>query len=204
MIKLIKAKHSDSNFFLLLRNDRGNRKNSINQRLINPESHKIWFKKTLKSKKHLLFKILFNNKISCGYLRLERIKKKVFVSICVEAKFRKKNIASESLLESEAYLKNEKNIYSKVRTNNIGSKKLFTKIGYSIVKKNGKILTMKKKLDGLRVIDKIESIRGKNNYNWMNLLRLAYKRSPRETSIIMSKIYKDDLKISKLVKKLTK
>ena len=38
----------------------------------------------------------------------------------------------------------------------------------------------------------------------MNLLRLAYKKSPRESAIIMSKIYKDDAKISKLVKKLIK
>jgi len=63
---------------------------------------------------------------------------------------------------------------------------------------------MKKKLDGQKIINKIESIRGKNNYNWMNILRLAYKKSPRETSLIMSKIYKDDMKISKLVKKLIK
>ena len=36
----------------------------------------------------------------------------------------------------------------------------------------------------------------------MNLLRLAYKKSPNESALIMSKIYKDDEKISKLVKKL--
>ena len=63
---------------------------------------------------------------------------------------------------------------------------------------------MNKKLNGLKIIDQIEKVRGKNNYNWMNLLRLAYKKSPKETSKIMSKIYKDDLRISKLVKKLVK
>jgi len=63
---------------------------------------------------------------------------------------------------------------------------------------------MKKKINGLKVIDQIEAIRGKNNYNWMNLLRLAYKESPEKTTIIMSKIYRDDMKISKLVKKLIK
>jgi hypothetical protein len=61
---------------------------------------------------------------------------------------------------------------------------------------------MKKKLNGLKVIKQIEKIRGKNNFSWMNLLRLAYKNSPRETSKIMAKIYRDDQKISKLVKKL--
>jgi len=63
---------------------------------------------------------------------------------------------------------------------------------------------MKKNINGLKIIDQIEKVRGKNNYNWMNLLRLAYKNSPKETSKIMSKIYKDDLRISKLVKKLVK
>ena len=61
---------------------------------------------------------------------------------------------------------------------------------------------MKKKQNKIKIIDQIESIRGKNNINWMNLLRLAYKKSPKESAFIMSKIYKDDAKISKLVKKL--
>ena len=55
----------------------------------------------------------------------------------------------------------------------------------------------------LSVIKKIENIRKKNNVNWMNLLRLAFKKSPKETALIMSKIYKDDAKISALVKQLT-
>ena len=54
----------------------------------------------------------------------------------------------------------------------------------------------------LKIIDKIENIRKKNNKNWMNLLRLAFKNSPLEAAKIMSLIYKDDQKISKLVKKL--
>ena len=38
----------------------------------------------------------------------------------------------------------------------------------------------------------------------MDLLRLAYKKSPIESAKIMSRIYKDDSEISKLVKKLVK
>jgi hypothetical protein len=55
----------------------------------------------------------------------------------------------------------------------------------------------------LRIINKIESIRKKNNVNWMNILRLAFKKSPKEAAKIMSLIYKDDASISKLVKKLS-
>lgn len=55
-----------------------------------------------------------------------------------------------------------------------------------------------------KIIDNIEKIRGKNNANWMNILRVAFKHSPKEAANIMSKIYSDDRRIDKLVKKLTK
>jgi hypothetical protein len=62
---------------------------------------------------------------------------------------------------------------------------------------------MKKKKNYLAIIKKIENIRKKNNSNWMNLLRLAFNMSPNKAALIMSKIYLDDARISKLVKKLT-
>ena len=55
----------------------------------------------------------------------------------------------------------------------------------------------------LRIIKQIENIRKKNNVNWMNILRLAFKKSPKSAAKIMSKIYIDDNKISQLVKKLS-
>jgi hypothetical protein len=61
-----------------------------------------------------------------------------------------------------------------------------------------------KKVNSYLIIKKIEKIRKHNNYNWMNILRIAFKHAPKETSIIMSNIYKDDSKIGKLVKRLTK
>jgi hypothetical protein len=56
----------------------------------------------------------------------------------------------------------------------------------------------------LKIINQIEKIRGKNNTNWMNILRLAFKYDPKNAAKIMSKIYSDDMKIGKLAKKLTK
>jgi hypothetical protein len=56
----------------------------------------------------------------------------------------------------------------------------------------------------LKIINKIEKIRKKNNVNWMNILRLAFKKSPEEAAKIMSEIYKDDDSITKLVKKLSR
>ena len=55
-----------------------------------------------------------------------------------------------------------------------------------------------------KIINQIEKIRGKNNVNWMNILRLAFKYDPKGSAKIMSRIYSDDSKIGKLAKKLTK
>ena len=55
-----------------------------------------------------------------------------------------------------------------------------------------------------KIINEIEKIRSKNNKNWMNIMRLAFKNSPKGTAKIMAEIYKEDNRISKLAKKLTK
>ena len=61
---------------------------------------------------------------------------------------------------------------------------------------------MKSIIKYLKIIDQIEKVRTKNNVNWMNILRIAFKYNPKATARVMSKIYSDDKKISTLVKKL--
>ena len=56
----------------------------------------------------------------------------------------------------------------------------------------------------LKVIDQIENTRKKNNFNWMNILRIALKNSPEETLKVMGKINNADSKILKLNKKFRK
>ena len=56
----------------------------------------------------------------------------------------------------------------------------------------------------LKIIDQIEKIRSKNNVNWMNILRLAFKLDANQAKKIMQKINYDDKKISQLLNKLTK
>lgn len=55
----------------------------------------------------------------------------------------------------------------------------------------------------LEIINQIEKVRSKNNINWMNILRLAFKHSPSEARKIVSKINEDDGEISLLLKKLS-
>jgi hypothetical protein len=55
-----------------------------------------------------------------------------------------------------------------------------------------------------KIIDKIQNTRSKNNKNWMDLMRLSFKENPKETIKIVKGIFKEDTKISKLIKHLTK
>ena len=69
-------------------------------------------------------------------------------------------------------------------------------------KKRINLINKNKSQKYLKIISKIESIRKNNNVNWMNILRIAFKHDAKITAKVMSKIYQDDQKISKLVKKL--
>ena len=54
----------------------------------------------------------------------------------------------------------------------------------------------------LKIIDKIEKVRTKNNSNWIDILRLALKSSPNKAIKIMMQINEKDKKISSLLAKL--
>ena len=56
----------------------------------------------------------------------------------------------------------------------------------------------------LAIIKQIEKVRAKNNKNWMDLYRLAFSSSPKESVKIIKKILRKDLTISSLAKKLIK
>ena len=63
----------------------------------------------------------------------------------------------------------------------------------------------KKKIEkSLKIIDKIQKIRSKNNRNWMDLLRLAIKLDHKKTSNILKDIVKDDKNIYKLADQISK
>ena len=55
-----------------------------------------------------------------------------------------------------------------------------------------------------KIINQIQKIRSKNNVNWMNILKLAFKLDSKNASKIMKKINYDDKKIANLLSKLSK
>ena len=62
---------------------------------------------------------------------------------------------------------------------------------------------MKKKQNHLSVISKIENVRKKNNKNWMDILRIAFRYAPNEAAKVLAEIYKEDKKLNSLAKQLT-
>ena len=54
----------------------------------------------------------------------------------------------------------------------------------------------------LKVIDEIEKVRTRNNVNWMDILRIAFKYAPEEAKKVMKKINDSDDEIADLLKKL--
>ena len=56
----------------------------------------------------------------------------------------------------------------------------------------------------LKLVDQIQSIRSKNNKNWMDLLKLALRIDFDSTSKILKEICKDDKRISKIAQQIYK
>jgi hypothetical protein len=54
------------------------------------------------------------------------------------------------------------------------------------------------------IINKVQKIRARNNKNWMDLLKLAFKYAPKDATKIMKRINISDTQISKEIKKLQK
>lgn len=78
---------------------------------------------------------------------------------------------------------------------------IINKLQNTIKKKN---MSEKDKIDHyLHIIDEIEKIRTKNNVNWMDVLRLAFKNAPEEAKKLMKRINAEDNRISELFKKLS-
>ena len=63
---------------------------------------------------------------------------------------------------------------------------------------------VKRKIDYNKIFDNIEKIRSRNNKNWIDILRLAFKHSPNEARKIFKQIVKKDEKLIKLAKDLHK
>ena len=218
-LKIRKINWSDSGDILNWRNDTYSRRNSFSKKIISQEAHNEWYGNIIDKNKHISF-IAKVNKVNVGFVTYKyKSKNKLYASINLNPKYRGKNIGSRFLiLSSQKIILNgfDGIFYAKIKQNNLASIKSFLKASYVKYRRykdyilftynvqNKGIDKMKKKESFNEIIDQIENIRSKNNTNWMDLLRIAFKYSPKEAARVMSNIYKQDQKISLLAKKLNK
>lgn len=200
-IKLVKSNLLDSKFLFKLRNSFEIRKASKNKKKISFKEHTKWFFQFKKNKNNKIYIIILNSE-KIGYIRTTKSSKDHLVSIAIKKKFTKIGIGKKSLLNFEKKTK-IKGLTAHVLKKNIKSLYFFFSCNYYIESETKNIFIMKKNKNKFtKIINDIENIRKKNNTNWMDILRVAFKFSPNETARIMSKIYKEDSKISKLSRKL--
>ena len=199
-----KTVKEDSKLFYQLRNDKLNRRFFFNSKKIEFDEHKKWFENNYS--KNYYFTCFYNKK-KIGYIRGDNLNETISISIAIDKKFRKKNIATKCFELFEKKIKVNVILFARVLNKNTDSNKFFERNKFSLLKKDRKILTYykihhKDYEKYLSAISKIENIRKGNNINWMNILRVAFTNSPVEASKIFKKIYSDDKTISYLSKKL--
>ncbi len=118
-----------------LSNDETVRKNSFNQDKISWEDHQAWFKNKLQDKNCLFY--LFRTKKEndfCGYIRLDKEDDVWVITIHISLKYRNKGLGCEFLNEIINH-NNDKKLQAFVKTENIGSYKMFLKCNFIEVEK---------------------------------------------------------------------
>ncbi len=60
---------------------------------------------------------------------------------------------------------------------------MFKKFGYGVYNADDAVHYIYE--NDQKIIDQIEDIRSKNNTNWMDILRIAFKHSPKEAAKVM-------------------
>lgn len=125
------------------------RKNSLQNKLISFNNHKIWFKKKLLMKKNILLICSDENNLPLGQIRYDysKIDDRYYVDISVDEFFRSQGLGDKILKKTLKLIQNKKyiinNLYSKVLKKNLSSIKIFVKNNFKIVKKESTLILLK-------------------------------------------------------------
>ena len=113
-----KTVKEDSKLFYQLRNDKLNRRFFFNSKKIEFDEHKKWFENNYS--KNYYFTCFYNKK-KIGYIRGDSLNDTISISITIDKKFRKKNIATKCFELFEKKIKVNSIIFAKVLNKNTNS-----------------------------------------------------------------------------------
>ena len=199
-----RALESDSKDLWHWRNDPQTRKNSTNENEISWDDHSVWFSDSLESDAREIYLGLddqANEPIGMVRFDFDVTQASSEVSINLNPGWREKGI-SESLLSGaiEAFQHQRSFVLiAQIKPQNSASIKCFENCGFALESDSSELLIFKNKQG---IIDAIERVRSTNNVNWMDLMRLAFMKAPKEAGEIVGRINEDDGKIAALLKRL--
>ena len=194
----------DAELLFALRNEKEALENSFDQKPTTWTNHISWFKTKINDPTVRIYKIKESKNTSIiGVVRFEP-KDDVFtvVSISLEKSARKRKISANvlNLALSEYKAEFTSALIAEIRKDNIASELCFQRCGFSLYDERQDRRVF---IDKSAIINEIEKVRSRNNVNWMDLMRLAFRVAPHQAEEIFSRINNDDDAIATLLKKLT-
>ncbi len=195
---------NDSEQLLAWRNDQQTIQQSSSNKAVDRDEHLHWMMQKLDSQETLIL-IGRDNKSgeNVGMVRFDFHKEHFWViSINIAPNWRGKKISSILLDAAITYFSkiNTAILVAFVKVDNIRSRRCFERCGFAIYEERDNELTY---INKVLIINEIEAIRSRNNVNWMNLMRLAFRVAPNEAEEIFKNINKDDSAIASLLNTLT-
>ena len=126
------AKESDALIYWNWANDLCVRKNSFSQKPIKWKDHQVWFKKMLNNPNATLL-IFEHNLGQVGQVRFDNLGAHYKIDYSIDKQFRGFGLGEAMLKKSIEYLKSKHTftIIAEVKNNNLASKKIFNKLGFS-------------------------------------------------------------------------
>lgn len=203
-LSIRKARASDSIKIFRWRSSEEAVKNSFSPGPSSYEAHNEWFKKQLQNpQSHMYIGQVGSFKQEIGVIRFDISEEhNCKVSITIDPAWRGKRLSSPLIDAGIARISRRFDVIflAEIKKKNLASRKCFENCGFTLYNiKANKLLYVNKQV----LIDKIESVRTRNNVNWMNLMRLAFKVAPHEAEQIFEQINQDDNSIAALLQILT-
>jgi len=197
----------DEELLLEWRNDAITRKNSISQAEVSKEDHKKWLEKTILNSPNIFLFILEDKGVPVGTIRSNKTGVDEYeLSWTISPDYRRQGYGTKIL---KLFLLNKNSAFiARIMPLNTGSILMTERNGFKLHGRDDQFLIYKKvmrekKRTDLEIIDEVQKIRAKNNVNWMDILRLAFKHAPEDARKLMGTVNEYDGRISALLKELS-
>jgi RimJ/RimL family protein N-acetyltransferase len=201
------AKYSDWEMLFKWRNDPETLANSINSSPILDHNHKEWLKLTLELDTRKIY--IYGDGV--GTIRTDEVNKgaSMILSWTVAPEFRGQGLGARMLKDFTEQFAGK--YYAEILPHNKASLRVAEKAGFKVVEQAPKsyvkapntiLMYLETSLTDGSIIDAIQQVRNKNNVNWMDILRIAFKYAPEETRDVFKRITDSDDEIGKLSRQL--